>query len=133
MKKIVFICTHNSARSQMAEALVNKFHKEKYNAFSARTEKTSVNPYVIKVLSEIGIDTSKHRSKTINEFSQDISSFESKYPIEDLQQQLLMKQGEATSSEKIPVLKVLGILNKTYILAETVGNFLLIDQHAAAE
>jgi arsenate reductase len=68
MKKILFICTHNSARSQMAEALVNTFHSEKYKASSAGTEKTSVNQHVVKVLSEIGIDTSELKSKKINEF-----------------------------------------------------------------
>lgn len=68
MKEILFICTHNSARSQMAEALVNAFYKDKYKAYSAGTSVTSINPYVVKVLSEIGIDASKQRSKSINEF-----------------------------------------------------------------
>ena len=68
MKEILFICTHNSARSQMAEAIVNAFHKDKYKAYSAGTTTTSINPYVDKVLIELGIDTSKQWSKTINEF-----------------------------------------------------------------
>ncbi len=68
MKKILFICTHNSARSQLAEALMNNFYSKKYKAYSAGTEKTSINPYVVKVLSEINIDTSNQRSKTISEF-----------------------------------------------------------------
>lgn len=68
MKEILFICTHNSARSQMAEAIVNAFHKDKYKAYSAGTTATSINPYVDKVLIELGIDTSKQWSKTINEF-----------------------------------------------------------------
>jgi arsenate reductase len=68
MKKILFICTHNSARSQLAEALTNEFHSEKYKAYSAGTKKTKINPYVVKVLTELGIDTSHQRSKTIKEF-----------------------------------------------------------------
>ena len=68
MKEILFICTHNSARSQMAEALVNAFHKDKYKAYSSGTTATSINPYIAKVLAEMGIDTSKQWSKTINEF-----------------------------------------------------------------
>lgn len=69
MKKILFICTHNSARSQLAEALINEFHSEKYKAYSAGTKKTRINPYVVKVLSEMGIDTSHQRSKTVKEFN----------------------------------------------------------------
>jgi arsenate reductase len=68
MKEILFICTNNSARSQMGEALVNAFLGAKYRAYSAGTTPTSINPYVVKVLSEIGIDTSKQKSKSINEF-----------------------------------------------------------------
>lgn len=67
-KKILFICTHNSARSQMAEGLVNFYLKEKFIAFSAGTKPTKVNPYAIKVMEEIGIDISNHRSKSVLEF-----------------------------------------------------------------
>lgn len=68
MKEILFICTHNSARSQMAEALTNMYLSKEYKAFSAGTTATSVNPYVAQGLTEHGIDTSKLRSKSINEF-----------------------------------------------------------------
>jgi arsenate reductase len=68
MKEILFICTHNSARSQMAEAIVNALHGDRYRAYSAGIEPTSINPYVVKALSEIGIDASKQKSKSINEF-----------------------------------------------------------------
>lgn len=68
MKEILFICTHNSARSQIAEAIVNAFHADKYKAYSAGTTPTSVNPYVIKSLSELGIDTTNQKSKSINQF-----------------------------------------------------------------
>ncbi|MEJ2243327.1 MAG: arsenate reductase ArsC [Candidatus Bathyarchaeota archaeon] len=68
MKEILFICTHNSARSQIAEALTNAYLSNTYKAYSAGTTTTKVNPYVAKALNEIGIDTSKLRSKSINEF-----------------------------------------------------------------
>lgn len=67
-KTILFICTHNSARSQIAEAIVNKLYGDRYSGYSAGTEPTKVNPYAVKVLKEIGIDISKNRSKHVNEF-----------------------------------------------------------------
>lgn len=65
---VLFICTHNSARSQMAEGLVNHFLGDKWEAFSAGTEQTVVKPEAEKVLKEIGIDISHHNSKTVQEF-----------------------------------------------------------------
>ena len=67
MKKALFICTHNSARSQMAEALLPWLFPE-YQAFSAGTEVTRVNPYAIAAMAELGLDLSTHRSKSIEEF-----------------------------------------------------------------
>ncbi|MHA2099879.1 MAG: arsenate reductase ArsC [Candidatus Kariarchaeaceae archaeon] len=67
MKNVLFVCTHNSSRSQIAEGLVN-FYAEDFQAFSAGTEVTEVNPYAIAVLSEIGADITNHRSKSIDEF-----------------------------------------------------------------
>lgn len=67
-KRLLFICTHNSARSQMAEGLINALLGDKYIAYSAGTKPTNVNPLVIKAMSEIGIDISHHRSKSIDEF-----------------------------------------------------------------
>jgi len=66
--KVLFVCTHNSARSQMAEGLLNSLCGTKYQAYSAGTEPSVVNPYAIQVMSEIGIDISKNRSKSISEF-----------------------------------------------------------------
>lgn len=68
-KTILFLCTHNSARSQIAEGLVNSFFYEKYKAYSAGTEPGKVNPFAIKALSEIGVDISSHYSKPIDEFN----------------------------------------------------------------
>ena len=67
-KTVLFLCTHNSCRSQMAEGLLNSLFGNFYNAYSAGVEKTKVNPYAIEVMKEIGIDLSKHYSKTIEQF-----------------------------------------------------------------
>ena len=72
-QKVLFLCTHNSARSQMAEGLLRALHGDRYEAYSAGTEPSRVNPYVARAMSEIGIDLSLHRSKHMNEFiDQDI-------------------------------------------------------------
>lgn len=66
--KVLFLCTHNSARSQMAEGLMRHFYGKKYEAFSAGASPTQVHPLAIKVMSEIGIDISKQVSKSIEAF-----------------------------------------------------------------
>jgi len=68
MKKVLFICTKNSARSQMAEGLINHDLAGKVQAFSAGIEPSSVNPLAIAVMMELRIDISRHRSKSIDEF-----------------------------------------------------------------
>jgi arsenate reductase (thioredoxin) len=68
-KKVLFLCTHNSCRSQMAEGIVNADLGESFQAFSAGTVATRVNAMAIAVLSEIGIDISGHRSKTLEKFA----------------------------------------------------------------
>lgn len=68
-KQLLFLCTHNSCRSQMAEALANHFLGDRYQAVSAGTEATRVNPLAAQVLTELGIDTSPLRSKTMDEFA----------------------------------------------------------------
>ena len=67
-KKVLFICTHNSARSQMAEGLLRAFYGDRYEAYSAGTQPSKVNPYAIKVMAEIGIDISTHQSKNVDVF-----------------------------------------------------------------
>jgi arsenate reductase len=66
-KKILFICTHNSARSQMAEGYMNAKYGDRFEVFSAGTEVTRVHPMAIVVMKEMGIDISGHRSKLIDE------------------------------------------------------------------
>jgi arsenate reductase (thioredoxin) len=68
MQRILFICTHNASRSQMAEGIINSLYSDRYEAYSAGTEPTSVQPYAIKVMAEIGIDISKHQVKSVYDF-----------------------------------------------------------------
>lgn len=68
-KRALFLCTHNSCRSQMAEGLVNHDLGKQIEAFSAGTEATRVNPLAAKVMAEIDIDLSGQRSKVLDEFA----------------------------------------------------------------
>lgn len=68
MKRVLFICTHNSSRSQMAEGLINHALAGRFEAHSAGTEPSFVNPLAIVVMNELGIDISRHRSKGLDEF-----------------------------------------------------------------
>lgn len=67
-KRILFVCTHNSGRSQMAEAFLKAAAGDRYDALSAGTEPRPVNPRVIAVMGEAGIDISANRSKNVDEF-----------------------------------------------------------------
>jgi len=66
--KILFLCEHNSARSQMAEGLLRHLYGQKYEVFSAGSNPTQVHPLAIRVMAEIGIDISEQYSKSIEEF-----------------------------------------------------------------
>ncbi|WMW25844.1 arsenate reductase ArsC [Methanolobus sediminis] len=70
-KKILFVCYHNSARSQMAEGLMRSIYGDGYDVYSAGVEATAVDPRAIQVMREINIDISGQRSKTLSEY-QDI-------------------------------------------------------------
>jgi arsenate reductase len=67
-KKILFLCTHNAARSQMAEGIVNALYGDRYEAFSAGNWPTQVHPCAIAVMAEVDIDISAHRAKSLDEF-----------------------------------------------------------------
>lgn len=68
-KKILILCTGNSARSQMAEGLLKHICENEFNIFSAGTKPSIVRPEAIEVLAEIGIDISANRSKSVDEFA----------------------------------------------------------------
>jgi arsenate reductase len=67
-KSVLFLCTHNSARSQMAEAYLNKLYGDRYEAYSAGIHPTRINSYVVKGMAEEGIDLSGARSKSVEEY-----------------------------------------------------------------
>ncbi len=64
-KKVLFICVHNSARSQMAAALLNKMCGKFFEAHSAGLEPGTLNPLAVEVLDEIGIDISKNKTQAV--------------------------------------------------------------------
>lgn len=69
MKLVLFLCTGNSARSQMAEGLVNHFMGQKWKAFSAGTDPSGyVHPLAIRAMADLGIDVTDQRSKSTDEF-----------------------------------------------------------------
>jgi arsenate reductase len=68
LSRVLFVCTHNSARSQMAEGLLRELGGGRFEALSAGTEVTGVRPEAIQVMSEIGIDISGQESKSVEGF-----------------------------------------------------------------
>lgn len=66
--RVLFICTANAARSQMAEGLLRAKYGERYEVFSAGTRQSKVSTRAIAVMQEIGIDISHHRSKILAEY-----------------------------------------------------------------
>ena len=66
--RVIFVCTANAARSQMAEGLLRAKYGDRFEAFSAGTRQAKVSVGAIAVMQEIGIDISHHRSKTLDEF-----------------------------------------------------------------
>ena len=69
--RVLFLCTHNSARSQMAEGFLRAMAGDRFEAQSAGTEKTSVNPMAIRVMAERGIDLGGHASKVYDGLMQE--------------------------------------------------------------
>ena len=67
-KRVLILCTGNSARSQMAEGLLRHEGGDRFEVFSAGTKPSSVRPEAISVMNELGIDISGHRAKSIEEF-----------------------------------------------------------------
>ena len=74
--KILFVCVHNSARSQMAEAFLNDMGNGKFSAESAGLEPGVLNPVVVDVMKEIGFDLSNNKTKSVFEFFKQGKRFE---------------------------------------------------------
>ena len=70
-KRILFLCTHNSARSQMAEGLLRHLAGDRFEAMSAGTEATHVRPLAVRAMGEISIDISGQESKTLDRYLQE--------------------------------------------------------------
>ena len=66
-KKVLFLCTGNSARSQMAEALLRSFGGTHFEAYSAGTQPTGLNPLTVQAMKELDLDVKEHRSKHVND------------------------------------------------------------------
>ncbi|PKM77187.1 MAG: low molecular weight phosphatase family protein [Firmicutes bacterium HGW-Firmicutes-15] len=74
-EKVLFICHHNSGRSQLAEALLRMLYPDRYESYSAGVIPSQVNPYAIKVMEQLGVDMSSHRSKSIDEFKDTVFDY----------------------------------------------------------
>jgi arsenate reductase (thioredoxin) len=70
-QRVLFLCTHNSARSQMAEGLLRTMGCDRFDAFSAGSEATHVRPLAIRVMAELGIDISQQQSKLLDRYLQE--------------------------------------------------------------
>jgi arsenate reductase len=68
--RVLFLCTHNSARSQMAEGLLRHLAGDRFEAMSAGTEATHVRPLAVRAMEEIGVDISGQESKTLERYLQ---------------------------------------------------------------
>jgi arsenate reductase (thioredoxin) len=66
--RVLFLCTHNSARSQMAEGLLRQLAGDRFEVMSAGTEATHIRPLAIRTMDEIGIDISGQESKTLDRY-----------------------------------------------------------------
>jgi arsenate reductase len=66
--RVLFLCTHNSARSQMAEGLLRDLAGDRFEAMSAGTEATHVRPLAVSAMEEIGVDISGQESKTLDRY-----------------------------------------------------------------
>jgi arsenate reductase len=67
VKRVLFLCAHNSARSQMAEGFLRAFAGERFDIQSAGTRATRVHPRAISVMREVGVDISRHQSKSVDD------------------------------------------------------------------
>lgn len=68
-QRVLFLCTGNSARSQMAEGLLRHLAGDRFDVFSAGTRPVGLNPNAVKVMAEIGVNIAGNRSKSVDEFA----------------------------------------------------------------
>jgi arsenate reductase len=90
--KVLFVCIHNSARSQMAEAFLNQMCGAEFEAQSAGIEPGKLNPIVVEAMAEIGIDISGNKTKTVDQMIQSGQKFS-----------LVITVCDETSAERCPV------------------------------
>ncbi|MFA5430684.1 MAG: arsenate reductase ArsC [Candidatus Omnitrophota bacterium] len=64
-KRVLFVCVHNSARSQMAEAFLKKYGRDRFEVESAGLEPGKLNPVVVEAMKEVGIDISQNKTKSV--------------------------------------------------------------------
>ena len=74
-KKVLFVCNHNSARSQMAEAFLNQACTRVFKAHSAGIEPGTLNPIVVEAMREIGFDISGHKTKAVSDYISSADTF----------------------------------------------------------
>jgi arsenate reductase (thioredoxin) len=70
-QRVLFLCTHNSARSQMAEGLLRALAGDRFEAMSAGSEATHVRPLAVRAMEEIGLDISHQESRTLDRYLQE--------------------------------------------------------------
>lgn len=92
MKNVLFVCIHNSARSQMAEAFLNEFGNPHLRAQSAGIEPGNLNPIVVEAMKEIGIDISQNATKSVDMMLQSGQLFD-----------FVITVCDETSAERCPV------------------------------
>jgi arsenate reductase (thioredoxin) len=91
-KTVLFLCIHNSARSQMAEAFLNHSGSDKFKGYSAGLEAGTINPFAVEVMLEEGIDISGNQSKDVIQFIESKKSFD-----------FVITVCDAKNSERCPV------------------------------
>ncbi len=109
-QKILFMCIHNSGRSQMAEAFLNKLGGDKYEAESAGLEPGNLNPLVVEAMHEIVIDISKNETNDVFEFYKQGKLFEHVITVCD-----------EASGEKCPIFP--GMVSRLHWSFPDPGNF----------
>lgn len=92
MIRVLFICIHNSARSQMAEAFLNELGKGKFIAESAGLEAGTLNPTAVNAMKELGYDISKNPTKSVFDFFQQGKRYE-----------IVVKVCDALNGQRCPI------------------------------